>query len=115
MKELFMKKDPEILLAHILESIKEIEKNIKNISSEKFFKTTQIQDAVMRRLEIIGEASRNLPTPFKNDNPQIPWAKMAAMRNILIHEYFGVDLNLVLQVINKDLPNIKKQIGKILA
>ncbi len=79
-----------------------------------FFKSTLVQDAVIRRLEIIGEASKNIPESFKKEHNNIPWDKMSAMRNILIHEYFGVDLGLVWQVVQKDLPPIKDLIEKLL-
>lgn len=74
----------------------------------------QIQDAVVRRIEIIGEAVRNLPNDFKESNPKTPWLDIADMRNKLIHEYFDVDLELVWEVIKKDLPELKKQIENLI-
>lgn len=109
-----MKKDPKIFLEHILESIAEIEKYIKNISQDKFLQTTQIQDSVVRRLEIIGEAVKNLPFSFRNKHPYISWRKVAGMRDVLIHEYFGVDLGLVWKIVKKDIPQLKKQISELL-
>ena len=109
-----MKKDPKIFLKHILESIEKIEKNIKNMSEDKFFDSTTIQDAVVRRLEIIGEAVKNLPNSFKNKHPKISWKKIAGTRDVLIHEYFGVDLNLVWKITNKNIPKLKKQILELL-
>ncbi|MFC1612746.1 DUF86 domain-containing protein [Patescibacteria group bacterium] len=105
-----MKKDLNIFIEHILESITEIEKYTKNISCAKFLKTTQIQDAVIRRLEIIGEAVKNLPLSLKKQSPYIPWQKIAGLRDVLIHEYFGVDIDLVWKIIKKDLPKFKKEI-----
>lgn len=107
-------KKPEIFLKHILESIDEIEKYTKEIARDEFFQTTQIQDAVVRRLEIIGEAVKNLPATFKNKYPDILWKKISGMRDVLIHEYFGVDLKLVWRVVKKNLPELKKKILKIL-
>jgi len=109
-----MKKDPKIFLEHILESIGEIEKYTKNISKKRFFDSVMIQDAVVRRLEIIGEAVKNLPTSFKNRYPKIPWKKIAGTRDILIHEYFGVNVDLVWKIVNKNIPQLKKQISKLL-
>lgn len=105
-----MKKNPKIFLTHILESIAEIENFIRNISEKEFENDTKTQDAVIRRIEIIGEATKNLPSAFKNKNPQIEWREMAGMRDKLIHEYFGVDLDLVWEVVKNDIPKLKKQI-----
>jgi uncharacterized protein with HEPN domain len=107
-------KDPKIFLLHILESINEIERNVKNLSKDKFFELTTIQDAIVRRLEIIGEAVKNLPDSFKKRYPEIPWKKIAGLRDVLIHEYFGVDLDLVWKIINKDILKLKKQIERLL-
>jgi uncharacterized protein with HEPN domain len=108
------KKDPEIFLRHILESINEIDRNIKGMSEIKFSKSTTIQDAVMRRLEIIGEAVRNIPDSFRNKHKKTPWKKIAGLRDVLIHEYFGVDIKLVWEIVNKDIPKLKKQIVSLL-
>lgn len=107
-------KDPKIFLVYILESINEIERNTKNLSQDKFLKLTTIQDAVMRRLEIIGEAVKNLPISFKKKYPEMSWKKIAGLRDILIHEYFGVNLILVWKIVNKDIPKLKKQILELL-
>ena len=109
-----MKKDPKIFIGHILDSIKEIERNTKNMTGNEFFDAITIQDAVIRRLEIIDEAVKNLPNSFKNKYPEIPWKKIAGTRDILIHGYFGVDADLVWKIVNKDVPKLKKQIQKIL-
>lgn len=105
-----MIKDPEVFLKHIIESIDEIENHIKNCSKSTFSQDIKTQDAVFRRLEIIGEAIKNIPSDFKNRNRQIDWRNIAAMRNKLIHEYFGVDLNLVWEVVKKDIPKLKKDV-----
>ena len=107
------KKDPKIFLEHILESIGEIEKNTKNISEDEFLNLVTIQDAVTRRLEIIGEAVKNLPISFRNKHPKITWKKIAGLRDVLIHEYFGVDIDLIWKIAHKDIPKLKKQIDKI--
>ncbi len=107
-------RDPKFFLMHILESIAEIEKSTENISKDEFFDTIQIQDAVVRRLEIIGEAVKNLPISFKNQYPKTPWKKIAGLRDVLIHEYFGVDINLVWKIVNKNIPKFKKQISELL-
>lgn len=109
-----MKKNPKIFLEHIEESIEEIENYTKNFSAKKFRGDIKTQDAVIRRIEIIGEAVKNLPSDFKRKNPQVEWQEIAGMRNKLIHEYFGVDIDLVWEVVKKDIPKLKKQIHGII-
>lgn len=87
-----MRKDTQVFLRHILESIDWIEKDTKDLSKEEFLQNVPIQDAVVRRLEIIGEAIRNLPGQFIEAHETIPWQDIVDMRNKLIHKYFGVDL-----------------------
>lgn len=110
-----MKKDPQVLFQHILESITWIAKDVSSLSEDEFYENVPIQDAVVRRLEIIGEAVRNLPNEIKDSNPSTPWLDIADMRNKLIHEYFDVDLELVWEVIKQDLPPLKKQIEELMA
>lgn len=109
-----MIKDDSIFLNHISNSIEEIEKNISNISFIEFNGNVSTQDAVIRRLEIIGEAIRNLSDETKQKYPQIPWRDIMDTRNKLIHDYFGVDINLVWEMANKDIPSLKIEIEKIL-
>ena len=109
-----MQKDPNIFLTHILESIEWIEKETKNLSKSKFTQDVPSQDIVIRRLEIIGEATKNLPGDFKKKYPDIPWKKIAGLRDKLIHGYFGIDLNLVWSIVQNDIPPFKEQIRKFL-
>ena len=78
-------RDGRVYVEDILESISKIEEYTKAISKE-FFRNTQVQDAVLRRLKIIGEATKNLPEELRNRCPWIPWKKIAGMRDVLIHE-----------------------------
>lgn len=109
-----MKKNPRIFLEHILESIERIEVNLKGISEEEFSKNINTQDAVTRRIEIIGEAVKNLPPTFKEKYPNVEWHEIAGMRDKLIHHYFGIDMSTVWDTCQKDLPKLKKQILQIL-
>ena len=108
-----MSRNYKILVEHILESIKQIENYTKNISEHDFLKSTQAQDSVIRRLEIIGEAIGNFPEEIKKEHPNIQWNEISGMRNFLIHEYFGVDLHLIWNTIENDIPKLKKQMKKI--
>ena len=74
-----MKGDPKVFLGHILESIELIEKYSTNMTEVKFQKNRPLQDAIIRRLEIIGEAVKNLPTPFKAKHLEVPWKQIAGM------------------------------------
>ena len=111
-----MNRDPQIFLKHIRDSINDIETYIKNVTLEEFleYKNKEKQDAVVRRIEIIGEAARNIPDDFKKNYHDISWREIAGMRNKLIHEYFGVDLELVWEVVKNDIPQLKKRLEKIL-
>lgn len=110
-----MKKNYKIFLAHIIESIELIEEYSKNVTQTQFQKDSSLQDAIIRRLEIIGEAVKNLPTSFKSKYPDVPWKQIAGMRDILIHEYFDVDLILTWKVVKKELKIIKRKISNILS
>ncbi len=110
-----MDKDPKLFLKHILESVQQIEEYVGGISREQFLASPQIQDAVMRRLAVIGEATKNLPNDMREKYAQIPWNNIAGMRDMLIHEYFGVDTEMVWNTIEKDLPVFKTRVENILA
>lgn len=110
-----MPKEPHIFLQHILESIGLIESRLKGVSYEEFANNVDLQDMVIRRLEIIGEAVRNLPAEFRQKHTDVNWQNPAGMRNILIHGYFQIDLDIVWDTVSNDLPLFKKQIEKILS
>ncbi|MFH0955612.1 MAG: DUF86 domain-containing protein [Candidatus Falkowbacteria bacterium] len=109
-----MQKDPKIFLEHILESINKIEKYVAGINEKDFGGNFLVIDAVVRNLEIIGEAARNLDDNFKTANSHIAWRDIVDFRNVLIHEYFGVNEDLVWKVIKKDIPKLKKEIEILL-
>lgn len=110
-----MKKDPEVFLQHILESIEWVEKDTKGMAKEDFLENVPIQDPVIRRIEVIGEAIRNLPPEIKKEHKNVSWQDIMDMRNKIIHEYFGVDLELVWGVVKKDVPLLKDQVKQILS
>lgn len=109
-----MKKNLRIFLIHILDSINLIEDYNKDKTKEDFEDSLSLQDMTIRRLEIIGEAIKNLPQEFKNNYNHIPWKKISGLRDKLIHEYSGVDIDLIWAIIVRDLPELKQNIEKIL-
>ncbi len=109
-----MKKESTVYLLHIVESVDSIEKHIKGMTEEQFYDSEVVRGFVERKLEIIGEATKNIPDAFKKQYPGIPWPKMAAIRNVLIHEYDDVDSTVVWDTIRQHLPPLKKQIEEIL-
>jgi len=104
-----MKRNIKLYLQDIWESTLAIEEYTQNLAEDEFYSNRQVQDAIIRRLEIIGEAVKNIDDNFRNKYPQIPWKKIAGMRDIIAHEYFGVKLERVWDVVRKDLPHIKQQ------
>lgn len=108
-----MTKDPTLLLNHILECLDLIEEYVKGKTHADFLASTQLQDAIIRRIEIIGEASKGIPPQIKDRHQEIPWKRVAGMRDILIHEYFGVDLELTWRAVVKELPDFKKRVHAI--
>lgn len=87
-----MMRETNVFIADILESILRIEEFTKGIMQEEFCQNVQLQDSVARRLEIIGEAVKHIPKALRNKYPDIPWKRLAGMRDIIIHEYVGVDI-----------------------
>lgn len=108
-----MIKDPLVYLDHILECITVIENVTGKVSFSQFLDLIPIQDTVLRRIQIIGEAVKNLPEAVRHKYPAVEWKEIAGMRDKLVHGYFEIDFELTWQVVEKDLPVLKQQITKI--
>lgn len=106
--------DPRLYLTHILESIELIESYISGIDRRSFVADQEKQDAVVRRIEIMGEAVKNLTTDIRDANPQVPWTRIAGMRDKVIHDYMGVDVELVWTVATTMLDQLGHDVRAIL-
>ncbi len=101
-------------LEHIIDSINDLELFVAGYSEETFLNDKKTFNASMRMFEIIGEASKRLSTELKNKNNSIEWKKIAGLRDVLIHDYEGVDIRAVWQIIIINIPELKKQIQTII-
>ena len=108
------KRKTAVYLQDILESIDYIQNFLDGVSEEEFYQNVEKQDAVLRRLEIIGEAVKHLPQRIRDLHQDVPWRQIAGMRDIIIHEYFGITLNMVWIVSTIDIPSLKSKIEEIL-
>lgn len=106
-------KDDTVYLKHIRDAIARIESYTTG-GRKTFYRDTMVQDAVIRNLEVIGEAVKNLSLDLRRRYPAIPWRSITALRNVLIHEYFGVDLEIVWRVVSKRLPALKRSVLTLL-
>jgi uncharacterized protein with HEPN domain len=107
-------RDWKILFEDMLESISRIEKYTEKVNREEFAINQMIIDAVVRNIEIIGEASKNVPDPIQEKFSEIPWKKLNGIRNRIVHAYFGVDTSIIWFIIENELSSLKEIITKAL-
>jgi len=107
-------KDYRDYFQDILDSINEIDDFVKGMTFTDFTKDKKTINAVVRSIEVIGEAAKNIPPAVRIKYPDIPWKKMSGMRDKLIHEYFGIDLEIIWQTTKTDIPVMKQPIADII-
>ena len=110
-----MNKDPFLFIQHILESIKSIESFMESIKKNGFMKNKEKQSAVVHQIEIIGEAAKNISNEFTNRYPSIHWSDIIRTRDKMIHNYFAIDLDIVWDIVKRDLPKLKEALHKIIS
>jgi len=108
-----MKRELALFINDILDNIRDIESFSKDLSKGELKTNKLKQNAILRSLEIIGEATKNIPNSFRGKYPEVEWKKIAGFRDVLTHAYFGVDIERVWNIIKEDLPNLKQKIQKI--
>ena len=109
-----MKRDDKTYLLHILDAVTQIQAYTARGRAD-FFSSRLVQDGVIRNLEVIGEATKNLSSTLRERQPDLPWKQMAGLRDVLIHHYFGVNLETVWLVVENRLPLLRKTVETLLA
>ena len=109
-----MSKDENVYLKHILDSIEKIESYVSEVDHDEFLENSMVQDAVIRQLEIIGEAAKRISESERTKEPDIPWNSIAGMRDKLIHNYFGVDISTVWKTVEEDINPLKQAVQRML-
>lgn len=108
------RRDDRVYLRDILDCIAQIESYLAGVNYESFCQDTMRRDAIVRRIEIIGEAARQLSSNFRDQHSEIPWSDVVGMRNKIIHDYFDVDWQTVWDTAIDDLPPLKDAVTRIL-
>ncbi|NOX48066.1 MAG: DUF86 domain-containing protein [Chlorobi bacterium] len=109
-----IKRDSNLYLEDMLNSMLRIEEYIGDLEFREFKMNYMVVDAIIRNFEIIGEASKNVPLEIKNNHPEIPWKKMYGLRNLITHEYFGIDYEMIWEISKKNLPQNYIDLKKII-
>jgi len=107
------KRDPALLIEDMLSAIRKIERYMAGLEREGFLQDEKTIDSVVRNLEILGEAARQLPEDFTSRYPNVPWRQIAGLRNRIVHDYFDLDLEIIWQVIYHDLPSLQIQLENL--
>ena len=108
-----MSRDYRLYIGHIRKEVEYLLGRLEDLTREGFDRDETLKRAVIRSLEVIGEATKKLPDDFRNQHDEIPWSQMAGMRDVLIHDYFGVDYDIVWDVLTNEIPALSSQLDRI--
>src|SRR5215216_5552108 len=106
-------RDDSVYINHIAECIRRVEENTKK-ERDEFIQSHTLQDAVLRNLQTLSEATQRLSDTVKARYPEIEWSRIAAFRNVLVHNYLGIDMDIIWEITQRDIPELKRVISKIL-
>ncbi len=109
-----MQRDYKAYLEDIIEAADAAREFVTGMDKDELGRDRRTRDAVVRNLEIIGEAAKKLPAQTKRDHPEVEWKKIAGLRDILVHDYFGIDMDIVWDVVQNKLPVLTEQVRRIL-
>jgi uncharacterized protein with HEPN domain len=109
-----MQRDYRAYLEDILEAAGAAREFVAGMGKDELAKDRRTRDAVVRNLEIIGEAAKKLPAQMRRDHPEVEWKKIAGLRDILVHDYFGIDMDIVWDIVQDKLPVLVEQVQCIL-
>lgn len=109
------KRDARLLLQDMLESLEKIERYTAGLTFERFAQDDRTVDAVVCNLEVIGEAARQIPSEVRERYPEVPWRRVIGLRNVVVHEYFAVDVEIVWTVVRQSLPELKEALRRMMA
>ena len=103
-----------LLLGDVLDAIQRVESYVRGVKKQAFLENLMMQDAVMHQIGIIGEASNDISDEFQEKHLNLPWMQMRAIRNKIVHDYRGINLHIIWETVQNDLPALKEQVRKIL-
>jgi uncharacterized protein with HEPN domain len=107
------KRDAELLVEDMLDALRKIDSYTAGMDHSAFLQDEKTVDAVVRNLEVLGEAARQIPDEFAAGHPDVPWRKITGLRNRIVHDYFGLDLEIIWQIVRNDLPSLRATLEKI--